>query len=312
MDAFRPARRVAAPCLAVFGLLGLGLVRAEAQMVDDAVMMPNGVLCTGFVYTHDSWGRYWEGTQKRDNGNIGTLTTHTVAWMGTYGLGDRVNLIATLPWMATEASQGTLKGMSGLQDLSLAAKARLLDEQLTRHGRLSLFAAGAFVLPVGDYTPDFYPMSIGTASRRAAARALVDFQAERGWFVGGTVAYTFRGKVTLDRDAYFTDDRLYLTNQVALPDVIDYTVRVGYYKHGLYAPIAFTRQITLGGGDIRRQDMPFVSNRMNFSRLDALALYYLSRPQNLVLRAGASYTLRGRNVGQSTTFTAGVFYTFHF
>jgi hypothetical protein len=32
-------------------------------------------------------------------------------------------------------------------------------------------------------------------------------------------------------------------------------------------PITFSQQTTLGGGDIRRQDMPFVSNRMNLSRI---------------------------------------------
>ena len=64
-----------------------------------------------------------------------------------------------------------------------------------------------------------------------------------------------------------------------MPDVIDYTFRAGYWKHGLYLPVSFTQQITLGGSDIRRQDMPFVSNRMNASRLDALVMYYLKKPR---------------------------------
>ena len=39
--------------------------------------------------------------------------------------------------------------------------------------------------------------------------------------------------MTLDRPAYFTDDRLFLSDQVAMPDVFDYTFRAGYWKHGL-------------------------------------------------------------------------------
>jgi hypothetical protein len=58
--------------------------------------------------------------------------------------------------------------------------------------------------------------------------------------------------------------------------------------------------------------MPFVSNRMNASRLDALAMYYLKKPQNLVVRLGATTTISGRNVGKSTTFLAGLLYTFKF
>jgi len=97
-----------------------------------------------------------------------------------------------------------------------------------------------------------------------------------------------------------------------MPDVIDYTLRTGWWKNGLYLPLSFTQQITLGGGDIRRQDMPFVSNRMNASRLDLLAAYYFRKPRNLVLRVGASRTISGRNIGEATAFTGAVLYTFNF
>ncbi len=283
-----------------------------AQTIDDTLMMPRKQLCTGFVYMHDSWDRYWEGSLERDNGNIGTLTTQSVSWMGTYGVTDRVNVIAMLPWVTTEASAGTSSGMSGIQDLTAAVKWNALNTALTSAGELQVFLVASGSVPIGDYTPDFMPMSIGSQSNRASGRLSLNFQAKQGWFVEGTGAYTWRGTVTLDRPAYFTDDRLFLTDQVAMPDVIDYTFRAGYWKHGLYAPVSFTQVITLGGSDIRRQDMPFVSNRMNSSRLDALAMYYFKKPRNVVLRLGASYAISGRNVGQSTTLLAGLLYTFKF
>jgi hypothetical protein len=118
--------------------------------------------------------------------------------------------------------------------------------------------------------------------------------------------------VGLDRPAYYTDGQLFLSDQVAMPDVFDYTVSAGYTNRKLHVPVSFSQQYTRGGGDIRRQDMPFVSNRMNFSKVDAAAMYWLSRPRNLGLRAAATYTVRGRNVGQATTLTAGLLYTVHF
>ena len=101
-------------------LLPLALVAAgapglRAQTIDDALMMAPRQLCTGFVYTHDSWDRYWEGSLERGNGNVGTVTTQSIGWMGTYGLNRRLNLIASLPWVTTKASAGTLSGMSGIQ-----------------------------------------------------------------------------------------------------------------------------------------------------------------------------------------------------
>jgi hypothetical protein len=284
---------------------------AGAQTIDDGLMMPRRQLCTGFVYAHDAWDRYWEGTLERDNGNVGTLTTDSVTWMGTYGITDRVNVIAMLPWVWTHASAGVLSGMSGVQDLTFAVKWNALATPLTSHGTFRAFAVASAGTPVDDYTPDFLPMSIGLHSRRAAGRLTLNFETKPGLFVEGTGSYTWRDEVTLNRDAYYDGARLVLSDEVAMPDVIDYTFRVGYWKHGLYLPVSFTQQITAGGHDIRRQDMPFVSNRMNLSRVDVLAVYYLKNP-NFVFRAGASRVVSGRNVGKSTTLQAGLLYTFEF
>jgi hypothetical protein len=140
----------------------------------------------------------------------------------------------------------------------------------------------------------------------------LSFNAKKGWFLSGSAAYTWRDTVTLDRPAYFTDGHLYMSDQVAMPDVFDYSVTAGYRKHGLYVPVSFLQRNTLGGGDIRRQDMPFVSNRMNASRLDAVVMYYLPVPNDLAVRLTAARTVSGRNVGQATTVTAGLLYTFKF
>jgi hypothetical protein len=293
-------------------LLALGAASLRAQTVDDSLMMPRQQLCTGFVYTHDAWDRYWEGTLERGNGNIGTVSTQSVSWMGTYGVTDRLNVIAMVPFVWTKASAGTLSGMDGVQDLTMAVKWNALTTGLTRLGTLRAFVVASGGVPLSDYTPDFQPMSIGLASRRAAGRLTLNFQTNDGWFVEGTSAYTWRGKVRLDRPNYYTDGQLFFSDEVAMPDVIDYTFRAGYWRHGFYAPVSFSQQITLGGGDIRRQDMPFVSNRMNSSRVDALAMYFLSKPKNLVVKLGATYTVSGRNIGQSTTLVAGLFYTFKF
>ena len=296
----------------VSALLTLGVATLHAQTIDDGLMMPRRVLCTGFAYTHDSWDRYWEGTLERGNGNIGTVTTQSVSWMGTYGVTDRINVIAMAPYVWTKASAGPLSGMSGVQDLTAAVKWNALNTGLTSHGTLQAFLVASGSVPLSDYTADFLPMSIGLGARQASGRLTLNFQAKQGWFLEGTGAYTFRDEVELDRDAYFDGEKLVMSDRVPMPDVIDYTFRAGYWKHGLYLPISFTQRVALGGSDIRRQDMPFVSNRMEASRVDALAMYYLPKPKNVVVRLGATHTVSGRNVGRSTTFLAGLLYTLKF
>jgi len=276
------------------------------------VMMPHRALCTGFLYTHDRWDQYWEGTLKRSNGNIGTLTTQSVTWVGVYGVNDRLNVIALLPYVWTQASQGVLHGMHGLQDVTLAAKYELLNSDLAEHGFLRGFVVASGSAPASRYSPDFLPMSIGSASKRAAGRATLHYQTKRGWFAAGSAAYTWRANVTLDRPAYFTEDQLFLSDQVAMPNVFDYRLSVGYIGGSLQVPISFTGQSTRGGGDIRRQDMPFVSNKMDYSKIEAMVMYYLPHAKNLSLQVAGAYTLSGRNVGQSTTLTGGLLYTLHF
>jgi len=294
-----------------FLLLALSAGSLRAQTIEDGSLMPRRALGTGFMYAHESWSQYWEGSLKRDNGNIGTLTTQSVTWVVGYGVTDRFSVMAMLPYVWTNASEGPLHGMRGLQDLTLAAKYQLLATPLTDRGTLRALVVAAAGIPASNYTPDFLPLSIGLASRRFSGRFTLNFQARQGWFLNSSAAYTWRAKVTLDRPAYFTNGQLYLTNEVAMPDVVDYTVTAGYQHGRLCIPISLSQQRTLGGGDIRRQDMPFVSNRMDWAKLDGLMMYTLPAPRELGIRLGTSRIVSGRNVGQATTLTGGLLYTFH-
>ena len=281
----------------------------RAQTVDDGIVLRGGELFAGNMFVHDRWDEYWEGTLKRDNGNIGTLTTRTNSWFGTYGVTDRLNVLVTLPYVWTRASQGVLEGMEGVQDISLSAKYLAIERSSTPLGRLRAIAVGSIGLPITNYTPDFQPLSIGSASKRVAGRFTVNLQSDPGWFVNGSAAHTWRATVTLDRPYYFTDDEFFLTDRVDMPNVFDYVASGGYLKRGVMLAFMFSQQRTLGGGDIRRQDMPFVSNRMNFSRIGGTAMHPIPKLRDLAVQASYGYTIEGRNVGQSTTYAVGVLYS---
>jgi len=285
-------------------------VTVHAQTIDDGIMMAKHDLCAGDLYSHESWDQYWEGSLKRGNGNIGTITTQTDTWFANYGVTNRLNVIATVPYVWTRASEGVLHGMRGFQDVTLAAKYNLLDTPFTTHGSLRTIGVISGGLPLTDYAPDFQPLSIGNASRHLSGRLTLNFQSNPGWFVNGSTAYTWRGKVTLDRPYYYTDGHLTLSDEVVMPQVLEYAVSAGYLKRGLTAAVSYTQQRTQGGGDIRRQDMPFISNRMNFSKVGAHVMYPVPKLRNLAFHFAYAYTLDGRNVGQTTSFTTGLLYRF--
>jgi hypothetical protein len=185
----------------------------RAQSMDDAIFMDKRVLCAGLVYTREHWNEYWEGTSKRANGNIGTLTTTQATWMAAYGATNRINILASLPFVWTKTSQGVLAGQRGAQDLSIGIKVRAFSTPLTTHGTLHGIAVVSATAPMSDYTVDFFPLSIGSASKRATVRGMLSFQARNGIYVNGSAAYTRRGNVTIDRVAYFTNNQLFLTNE---------------------------------------------------------------------------------------------------
>ncbi len=306
-----PAPPLLLRALSALSLL-LAIVPAHAQTAEDGIMLSRQKFCTGVFFSYDTWDHYWEGTLNRVNGNIGTVTTRTLSWTGNYAVNDRLNLLVTTPYVYTNASQGVLHGQAGFQDVSLAAKFKTLSVPVRQFGALRLITVLYGALPMTNYTPDLQPLSLGTHSKRIGGRGTLNLLGKRGLYVNGTTAYTFRGNVTLDRSSYFTNDQLYLSNQVAMPNLFEFGASAGYRHNDLTLIGNFTQQQTRGGGDIRRQDMPFVSNRVNFSKAGVTLTYPLPHIHDLQYWFIYSNTFDGRNVGQSNTYTTGLLYTFNF
>lgn len=280
---------------------------SPAQMLDDGIMLRAGQLRLGVDYASDSWREYWEGGRQRTNDNIGRLTTQSTVLSAAYGVHPRVSVFATLPYVSTNANAGVLAGMSGMQDLTVGAKVSLFAITPTPRTRLRATALVGGGAPTSDYTPDFLPLSIGLGARHARERGAMHLQDKSNLFADLSAGYQWRSTVTLDRPAYYTNGALVLSNEVAMPDVRDVMLSVGYQDRRWCIPVALVQQRTLGGGDIRRQDMPFVSNRMDFTRAQVHVMYTMSRLP-LILSSGAMTTLAGRNVGKSTMISGGITY----
>ncbi len=296
---------IAIACLSVAGL------HAQTPLYTDGLMIPKKDLGLGAFYGHDQWSKYWEGSLKRENGNIGTVTTQSVTWMGSYGLTDKVTLIATLPYIWTKASGGTLHGMEGVQDLTVAAKYNFLNGNFGKSS-LRFFGLLSLSAPMSNYVIDFQPLSIGLGSKNISYRLTGNYTLNQVWFATVSGAYTWRSNVYLDRPAYYTNGQFFSTNEVQMPNVVDFIVRMGYHKDVWRGELYYTQQNTLGGGDIRRQDMPMSSNQMNAIKAGGSIMYLSPHLKHIALRAWGNYAFAGRNVGQSTTFTLGAMYFIHF
>ena len=285
-----------------------GTVFAQTDM--DAIMMGKNRFCVGPIYSYSNWKNYWEGTLKRENENIGNVSTQVFGLMGNYGISSKLNVLFNVPYVKTKATAGTMHSMEGIQDLSLYVKWMPIEKNMWG-GVFSLYGIGGISIPLSNYVADFLPLSIGLHSKTASARLMADYQTG-SFFVTGSATYVLRSNVEIDRTGYYTTE-MHLTNEVKMPDAANFNLRTGIRNERLIAEAVVNNWTTLGGFDITRNNMPFVSNKMNATTIGVNVKYIvLPTKHEVSLVAGGNTTVSGRNMGQANTFYGSIFYVFDF
>ena len=287
----------------------LTIASSFAQTDQDAIMMNKNQFCTGLMYGTSSWNKYWEGTNHRENLNLGTISSKSLSVMGNYGIKDNLNFLFNTPYISNKASAGTLHSIAGIQDLSAWLKWMPIEKDL-KHGTFSLYVLAGASTPLNDYIVDYLPLSIGFKSSTASGRLMLDYQLG-DFFVTASETYTIRGNSQTERNAYYTTV-MNLSNQIAMPDVNTLHFRAGYRTSWLIAEATLTDTKTLGGFDITKNNMPFPSNRMNSTSVGVNIKYEIPKVFGLSLIGGGNHVIQGRNVGQSTAYYGGLFYILDF
>ncbi len=283
--------------------------RTYSQTDIDGLMMQKNFFCVGPTAGYSSWKNYWEGTLKRENLNLGRVSTTNFMVMGNYGITNKLNVLFGLPYIKTKASAGQMAGQKGFQDLSLFVKWVGYEKRVYKGDLQAILVAG-YSTPVSNYSPDILPLSIGLHSKAATIRLMADYQ--RGHLFGtASWAYIVRSNVTLDRYTYYTTEMHY-SNEVRMPNASQFNFRLGYRSETWVIEGVADIWKTLGGFDIPRNGMPFVSNEMNATKIVLNVKYEAPFVNGLSIVANGNTTVAGRNVGRATGFNAGVFYIFDF
>ncbi len=261
------------------------------------------------MYNYNSWDYYWEGTFKRNNDNLGTVSTQSVMYGANYGITGKLNVMASAPYVWTESTAGTLHNSRGVQDLSVFVKWKPVTLSIQKN-KLAVYIIGGFSTPLTNYQIDYLPLTIGLGSTNLIGRGMVDFR-HRRFTITASGTYIRRSNVKIDRTAYY-DTQIHFTNEVKMPNACQFQLRTGYRGRYLLAEALLTNWTTLGGFDITKNNLPFPSNQMNMTAVGASLKYTLKNYTHLSLLAGTNYTIAGRNVGQAMAFNVGAFYAFYF
>lgn len=291
-----------------FILFLISFQKTFSQTDIDGLMMQKNFFCVGPTAGYSSWKNYWEGTLKRENLNLGKVSATNFTLMGNYGITSKINLLFGLPYIKTKTSAGNMAGQKGLQDISLMLKWVAYQKHIGK-ADFKTILIGGYSTPISNYTADFLPLSIGLQSKNASMRVMADYQRNH-LFATASYTYIARSNVTIDRYTYYTTEMHY-SNEVKMPDASQLNLRAGYRSETWVAEAVFNKWTTLGGFDIPRNGMPFVSNKMNATTI-GLNVKYETPLDGLSIVANGSTTVAGRNVGQASGFNAGVFYIFDF
>lgn len=288
-------------------ILTTGAVKAQTDI--DGLLMQKNFFCVGPTIGTSSWKNYWEGTFKRDNANLGTISSTTAMIMGNYGITDKLNVLFGLPYIKTKASAGNLKGQKGLQDLSLWVKWVAKEKKIGK-GNLKAILMGGYSAPVSNYYIDLMPLAIGMHSKTGNLRLMADYELGN-WFATISGTYMLRSNVNLDRNTYYTT-QMHYTDEVKMPDANYFNFRIGYRSSTWIVEAIADKFTTLGGFDMTKNNMPFVSNKMDATKLGLHIKYDTDFVNGLSFVADANTTVAGRNIGQSSSFGGGVFYILDF
>lgn len=278
---------------------------AHAQSFTDGLMMPKNSACAGFNFGQEKFSSYWEGTLLRLS-PMGNQIISTTNLFANYGIKNNLNVLVNVAYMANSADNTPIAGMSGFQDITLGLKYQL---PLAKNFN-AIFVAGG-TLPLTNYV-SAYPFAIGNQCKTAFAKLMLQYyDVEEGLDFSVQSGYTLRSNIKIDAPDYYTDVFVN-SNEVVIPDALQHQVRGGYCTYRFIFEVVGTLYQTLGGFDMRRQDLPFPSNKQESTRLGVFSAYRVKQLGNIQLTGSVMYALNGRNTGQSLTYSFGLFQNFGF
>ena len=246
------------------------IVSIQAQTPSDAIMMKRGELCFALGYEYGSFDEYWEGTDLRKNETIATVSRQAIMPMVAIGIIDKLNFYVGVPFIKTESSEpngGHLRGVKGFQDLNLALKYKILDEEMGK-GNLALFAAGGYSTPITNYLSDYRPYSIGNGTNEWSLRGIAEYKLEMGLYARVAGGHLFRGQTEVERDYYYNNGSYY-TPWMDVPSAWEYSAAIGIWMldNSLRLEATYYGLKSTSGDDIRKYNAPQPTNKVQFDQV---------------------------------------------
>jgi hypothetical protein len=94
---------------------------------------------------------------------------------------------------------------------------------------------------------------------------------------------------------------------VAVPDVWDWSAKIGLGSKHFYVDAWLNRQIARSGTDIG-PSVPFPGNAVSYTRVGYTLYAPIPKVSKLGVSFGMGFTLNGTNIGKATRYSVGLVY----
>ena len=295
----------------MFILSLIASIDCMGQNLNDDLKMKKGEFCIALNLSQGNWTQYWEANTLIQNQNIGTFSRRVINPMIGIGITDRLNLFADLPYIATEASSGQMRGVSGIQDFTLGLKYNLLQSNFEKF-KIALFVSGIYSIPVSNYLSDYQPFSLGLGAQTFTIQPILFFATlDEKFLIRANFNYSQVGYTKAERTFYLSNNEAYYTDLMDVPSRMGYDLSIGsrLMQKSLHLEVFLANQTSLTGDDILRWQMPQPTNKMDMTNVGARFRYFPVRSTSVMFNL--MQTIKGRNVGKSTTFLVGFTHVFN-
>jgi hypothetical protein len=224
-----------------------------------------------------------------------------VSVFGAYGVTDRFDLIANVPYIFTNDQRG-------LQDGGFYAKYRPVLIESKQLGRLGIIAGTGVSLPLSDYEP----LAAGALGQRAVVvpgRLIVQWDSPIGLFVNLTGGWNWRLDQLKDEDIQRI--RLQRPNYQPIdpPGYATYMLKLGFPAAKYYLDGWVEHQRTAAdAGTNYVQGIPDLPQAYGVTYTQMGGTLYYSESGRLGLCLSGALMLDGRNVSEISRITVGFVY----
>jgi hypothetical protein len=276
-------------------------ISSFGQFADDAIMLPKKGLFLHLSYAESRFDSYWEKDVLYKNPDIGKVTKQAAKAHLSFGLSNRINIFASLPYFRNNSNLGFTSKQEGFQDLSGGLKVSVLDP----NNPFSVVLSGAVSKPLNSYNLDNQILALGLGSRTINGKLILRYKLESGLYLGAQGGYLGREIVTLENDIYKNNNELVYSNQVAPPDGYDYGLKLGYMGSSFQIEAFGDKFTSLSGDDIQYNQLPFISNKVNFTSAGIYTKYQIKK---VGFTVKASQIISGINTPKALNISAGLFF----